>query len=128
MVHKIRLRTYRELYKSSFGISAYIRKKIHVSVKDLRVYANNPKFEDFIIPNHHYEFLRMYANIFTSLLRFGVSASAQNPTTMVCRILLRPRVGEEGGTLIFSSYVVPGPASTLRPQKISGISNTPKNI
>ena len=33
-----------------------------------------------------------------------------------------------GGTLNFSSYVGLGPASTLHPQKISGISSTPKNI
>ena len=106
MEHRL-LRTYRELFKSSFGIPAHIRKKkIHVSVKDLRIYANNPKFEDFIIPNHHYEFLRMYANVSRSLLRFGASASAQNPTTMVYRILPRPRVCVYGGggglgTLIF---------------------------
>ena len=33
-----------------------------------------------------------------------------------------------GGSLIFSSYVGSGPASTLHPIKISGLSSTPKNI
>ena len=33
-----------------------------------------------------------------------------------------------GGTLIFSSNVGSDPASTVHPQKISGISSTPKNI
>ena len=33
---------------------------------------------------------------------------------------------EEGGTLVFSSYVGSGPASTVHPKKISGISSTPK--
>ena len=37
-------------------------------------------------------------------------------------------VGGGGGTLIFSSYVGSGPASTLHPKKKSGISSTPKNI
>ena len=32
------------------------------------------------------------------------------------------------GTLIFSAYVGSDPASTVHPQKISGISSTPKNI
>ena len=36
--------------------------------------------------------------------------------------------GRSGGTLIFASYVGSGPASTILPQKISGISSTPKNI
>ena len=31
-----------------------------------------------------------------------------------------------GGTLIFTSYVGSGPASTIHLQKISGISSTPK--
>ena len=31
-----------------------------------------------------------------------------------------------GGTLVFSAYVGSDPASTVHPQKISGISNTPK--
>ena len=34
--------------------------------------------------------------------------------------------GGGGGTLIFSAYVGSDPASTVHPQKISGISNTPK--
>ena len=46
MVRRL-LRIYRELYKSLFGISAHIRKKIHVSIKVLRVCANNPKMEDY---------------------------------------------------------------------------------
>ena len=33
--------------------------------------------------------------------------------------------GGGGGTLIFSSYVGSGQASTVHPQKISGISSTP---
>ena len=37
-------------------------------------------------------------------------------------------VGGGWGSLIFSSYVGSGPASTVHPQKISGISSTPKNI
>ena len=45
MVRRL-LRIYRELYKALFGISAHIRKKIHVSIKVLRVCANNPKLED----------------------------------------------------------------------------------
>ena len=36
--------------------------------------------------------------------------------------------GGGGGTLIFSAYVGSDPASALHPQKISGISSTPKNI
>ena len=39
--------------------------------------------------------------------------------------------GGGGGTLIFSSYVGPGPASNIHPKKILGISsspNSPKNI
>ena len=32
----------------------------------------------------------------------------------------------KGGTLIFSAYVGSDPASTVHPQKISGISGTPK--
>ena len=32
----------------------------------------------------------------------------------------------QGGTLIFSAYVGSDPASTVHPQKISGISSTPK--
>ena len=36
--------------------------------------------------------------------------------------------GGGGGNLIFSSYVDSGPASTVHPPKISGISSTPKNI
>ena len=32
----------------------------------------------------------------------------------------------QGGTLLFSSYVGSGPASTVHPQKIPGISSTPK--
>ena len=32
----------------------------------------------------------------------------------------------QGGTLIFSSYIGSDPASTVHPQKISGISSTPK--
>ena len=34
--------------------------------------------------------------------------------------------GGDGGTLIFSTYVGSDPASTVHPQKISGISSTPK--
>ena len=34
--------------------------------------------------------------------------------------------GGGGGTLNFSSYIGSGPAFTLHPQKISGISSTPK--
>ena len=34
--------------------------------------------------------------------------------------------GGGGGTLIFSTYVGSGPASTVHLQKISGISSTPK--
>ena len=34
--------------------------------------------------------------------------------------------GPRGGTLIFSSYIGSGPASTLHPKKISEISSTPK--
>ena len=34
--------------------------------------------------------------------------------------------GPRRGTLIFSAYVGSDPASTVHPQKISGISNTPK--
>ena len=37
----------------------------------------------------------------------------------------KPR-GGGGGTLIFSVYVGSDPASTVYPQKISGISSTPK--
>ena len=33
-----------------------------------------------------------------------------------------------GGTLIYSSYVDSGPASTVHPKKISGISSTPQKI
>ena len=36
--------------------------------------------------------------------------------------------GGGGGSLIFSSYVGSGPASTLHPKKISGISSNQKNI
>ena len=36
--------------------------------------------------------------------------------------------GGGGGTLLFSSYVGSGPASTLHPKIISGISSTQKNI
>ena len=36
--------------------------------------------------------------------------------------------GGGGGTLIFSSYAGSGPASTVHPQNISGISSTPKHI
>ena len=36
--------------------------------------------------------------------------------------------GWGGGDLIFSSDVGSGPASTVQPQNISGISSTPKNI
>ena len=36
--------------------------------------------------------------------------------------------GGGGGTLIFYAYVGSDPASTVHPQKISGISSTPKNI
>ena len=32
----------------------------------------------------------------------------------------------QGGTLIFSTYVGSGPASTVHSKKISGISSTPK--
>ena len=39
---------------------------------------------------------------------------------------LYPRGGGGGGTLIFSVYVGSDPASTVHPQKISGISSTPK--
>ena len=35
---------------------------------------------------------------------------------------------EGGGTLNVSAYVGLGPASTLHPQKISGISNTPNFV
>ena len=34
----------------------------------------------------------------------------------------------QGGTLIFSAYLGSDPASTVHPQKISGISSTPKKI
>ena len=43
-------------------------------------------------------------------------------------ISLRYARGGGGGTLIFSSYVGSDPASTVHPQKISGISSTPKKI
>ena len=36
-------------------------KNFHVTVKDLRICANNPEWEDFVIQNHYQEFLRMYA-------------------------------------------------------------------
>ena len=41
---------------------------------------------------------------------------------------LDPGGGGGGGTLIFSAYVGSDPASTVHPQKISGILSTPKNI
>ena len=44
---------YRDLFKSLFGISAQYTQIIHISIKDLRVCANNPKLEDFIIRNHY---------------------------------------------------------------------------
>ena len=40
-------------------------------------------------------------------------------------VYIQPR---EGGTLIFSSYVASGPASTVHLKKILGISSTPKKI
>ena len=39
-------------------------KNFHVSIKDLRICANNPVLEDFVIQNHNEDFLRMYAKIF----------------------------------------------------------------
>ena len=36
-------------------------KFFHASIKDLRICANNPALEDFVIQNHYKEFLRMYA-------------------------------------------------------------------
>ena len=38
------------------------------------------------------------------------------------------RVDSQGGTLMISLYLGSGLASTVHPQKISGISSTPKNI
>ena len=45
-----------------------------VSIKDLRICANNPAFEDFVIKNHYQEFLRTYAKTSSSPLRFCVYA------------------------------------------------------
>ena len=60
--------------------------------------------------NRSYSFLQIRQDPITS---YGVSC---------------PEGGGGGGTLIFSSYVGSGQASTVHPEKISGISSTPKNI
>ena len=44
------------------------------------------------------------------------------------KAVVLPRGGGGGVTLIFSSYVGSGPASTDHPMKISGISRTQKRI
>ena len=58
--------------------SAYVRKKILVSVKNLRICANNPALEDFLIQNHYKEFLRMYAKIFHVSIK-DLRICAKNP-------------------------------------------------
>ena len=43
---------------------ALTQKNFHVSIKKLRICANNPALEDFVIQNRHKEFLRTYAKNF----------------------------------------------------------------
>ena len=54
-------------------------KIFHVSIKDLRICANNPVLEDFVIQNHYLEFLRMYAKIFHVSTK-DLRICAKNPT------------------------------------------------
>ena len=51
-------------------------KNFHVSIKKLRICANNPVLEDFVIQNRYKEFLRTYAKTSTSLLKICVYAEA----------------------------------------------------
>ena len=53
-------------------------KIFHVSIKDLRICANNPVLEDFVIRNHYKEFLRMYAKIFHVSIK-DLRICANNP-------------------------------------------------
>ena len=36
----------------NLGVSAHARKNFHVSIKGLRICANNPALEDFVIQNN----------------------------------------------------------------------------
>ena len=47
--------------KSLLRIFAHVHKNFHISIKDLRLCANNPALEGFVIQNQYYEFLSMYA-------------------------------------------------------------------
>ena len=62
-------------------------------------------------------------NLFEGLLKFKISSGGRSMRGPSIHRL----VTAQGGTLIFSAYVGSDPASTVHPQKISGISNTPKN-
>ena len=54
-------------------------KIFHVSIKDLRICANNPALEDLFIRNHYKEFLRMYAKSFHVSTK-DLCICAKNPT------------------------------------------------
>ena len=63
------------------------------------------------------------------LVSLGPNKPFQTPKHHILLSVLRLGSGQpvqsHGGTLIFSSYVELGPASIVRPPKISGISSTP---
>ena len=52
-------------------------KIFHVSIKDVRICANNPVLEDFM-QNHYKEFLRNYAKIFHVSIK-DLRLCANNP-------------------------------------------------
>ena len=134
IVHRL-LRTYRELYKSSFGISAHIRKKstslLRICVFTQIILSLKTLLSQITIRNFS-ACTQTFPRLFEYL--------AQNPTTMVCRILPRPRVcvcGGGGGTLIFFFIRRPGPSiyhspkiyqEFQAPKKKIEILATPQNI
>ena len=53
-------------------------KIFHISIKDLRICANNLVLENFVIQNHYKEFLRMYAKNFHVSIK-DLRICANNP-------------------------------------------------
>ena len=72
-----------------------------------------------------------------STIRYGASTTQAGSATVASLpytnvhdlvVVMRQSWGGGGGTLIFSSYVGSGPASTVHPKNISGISSTQKKL
>ena len=70
----------------------------------------------------------MYDNVLVVVWCVSMDRTTVMLTDQICKRVCLAQKAKGGCTLIFSLYIGSDPASTIHPQKISGISSTPKKI